>query len=392
MLKTIEQVFRKKILYKLKRRKQVIVSPVVQVENNTVTNIAKEEEPSSLGNTQAYLTTILPINRVPNPWASMQVYRTVDANSPGGDLQADFEKYGVVLIKNLLNQDEVSRYLNDVRKITKLDDEDYVAVVKGEKQSYISPGTINREPALWPVIFNPKLIEILSSLIGEPVKYVGSDSVFVHYSSVGFHRDTDILEEISPWYHQDFKYSYMKTMFYLNDDGRQVNRMGIQPFSHLKNPITPPGWTGTPEELERFPVWIGIEPTDCFIFDPRIKHSGDTLNGPKYAVTFTLAGEGEYTLDTFFISRTRGQLEGYNEYSPEFYQRLEETGLMLNGTKDEALFKRYQNEEKEYIAGRIQWLSENGKITSERKDVFGERLSKGEYLQQPGEPKQIVYF
>lgn len=392
MFKTLERTLRRKVFNKFKKKlrphtlthtPEVLVPPVTEEGVDT---------PNSLGNTRPSLKTKVPINRIPNPWAAVQAYKTIDAHAPVKDYQADYEKYGVVLIKNLLTQEESADFLEKARKLTGICDDDYLPILRNERTTHISPGSMHRNPEFWPLLVHPKLVEIVGSLFGEPPRYVGSDSIFLHYSSIGFHRDTDVLDESCSWYNRDYKYKYMKLMFYFNDDGRQNNRLGIQPFSHFKTPVQPPGWTGTQEELEMFPIWLDVSPTDCLIFDPRIKHSGDTLNGPKYAMTFAYSVESEYTLDAVFLGRTGGQLEGYNEYSPEFLAYLKAHGVMLNEMENQELFKQYEVISKDYIEERIHWLNEHEKISKERKDLLLKRLHAGEPLTPEGETRDIIYF
>lgn len=384
MLKSLERALRRKVFKRRQYAQQALVAQ----------QALQAEEPNSLGAAVPALKEgSAPINRIPNPWGPLQAYKVVDARQPIGDLRADYLRYGVVLIKNLLSLDEVSAYMQIVREVSGLDESDYLPVVRNEKKAYVSPGTLNRTPALWPLAVHPTLVQVLSSVLDEPQpRYVGSDSLFVHYSSVGFHRDTDVMESSNPWSQREFKYTHLKVMFYLNGEGRQVNRLGIQPFSHLAEPVQPPGWTRSQEDLEKFPIWVDIGPTDCLLFDPRLKHSGDVLNAPKFALTFAYSADNDYTLEFVMNSRTVGQLEGYDEYAPEFVDFLKQHQVWLTGMDDSARYREYTERNREQIRARIHWLAENQKITEARRQQFLQRLDAGEPLRPPGEPRDIICF
>jgi hypothetical protein len=282
------------------------------------------------------------------PWATQPTYATVSSYDAIPTLKADYQRYGIIKLKGLLNIDEAAQYLQWVQQITGLDDTSYARIINGDERPYVSPGTVTRHQQLWPLIAHHRLQASLASIIGSQPKHIGRDSVFVHNSSKGFHRDSDVYNAGFTWgLNNEYTvndindHTLCRVMFYFNSNGQPINRLGFVPFSHRHPQPLPEGWNDTVEALDDYPVWLPIEPGDVVVFDPRLRHSGEDLFGPKYSLVMTFGGDCPYNQYNAMESRASGDYLGYNDATPEFIEFLKANNLLLSGFDNDQLLAQY---------------------------------------------------
>lgn len=74
-------------------------------------------------------------------------------------------------------------------------------------------------------------------------------------------------------------------IFYPNGPGRPSTRLFVKPFTHRDTQVPPP--IPHQDSIDDHSIAVDLDPVDCVIFDARMTHTGETLNGPKYMIVLT---------------------------------------------------------------------------------------------------------
>lgn len=272
------------------------------------------------------------IRRAPNPWLLTQTFLDIDAGADGAiaDREA-FRALGVARLRNVVAPDEMSDFVDAAEAATGLGVKEYPQVFQGLRDPVSVVGGVMDNPPFWPLVWNPRLLRRLRSLVGNDLRFVGRDAVAMHTSSYGFHADNRIHSLLHGTdYGTD--HSTTRVIFYLGRPGRPAARFGFQPFSHRvegDRPVPPAVGRGKPA-----PVWLEVPPGDCVVFDDRLVHSGESLQGPKTMVVLTFDRDSESARRSFFEHRILREDAGYNRFPEAFAEGLLAKDLLLSRCLD----------------------------------------------------------
>lgn len=148
------------------------------------------------------------------------------------ELKKDLNKNGYVIIKSLLNKDEVNKFSEIIKKIC------------NQKKAKRVDDLYNYQET-WDYIINKKLLDELKKNISSEIFYM-HDSGISHYekdflevnkNSISWHRDTDSapnIKDVVPYCKNSKYYNVFTAITYVspNNNGGSLN---IIPKSHNKN-------------------------------------------------------------------------------------------------------------------------------------------------------------
>jgi hypothetical protein len=256
-------------------------------------------------------------------------------------LGEQFEAEGYVIIKGLLSPEESAHYRAEIQKLSGVTDAEY-----GKKTFECADGITQNEP-FWPMVYHPRLVEAVRSLLGDEIRYTQHSDLHAHRASKpaapgpasigGWHRDSACRDfNIGPdWDESLGPYRIVRVAIYLQTFAESHSSLGVMPGSHryeerltgndrrlwsrmleaeyrLKRALSKLGVVEEPPYYHPWfqqrnrpasvplltrpstPVWIKTEPGDCIIFNQRLYHSASPITGPKYAMYLSYSPEDEH--------------------------------------------------------------------------------------------------
>jgi hypothetical protein len=244
-----------------------------------------------------------------------------------------FAKDGYILIKKLFSPDEIDHYRGLLIKCSNLNDSSYDG-----KNNWDELDGVSKRKEFWPIIYNEKLLSILSKLVPTTPRYLQYSDLHVHMGGVGWHRDHyinknivgDDLKKIGALRVAMYFQSYQESHFF----------MGVIPGSHIStslfNMLETKLWSIFRKLTGRLPffylslkpMWLKIDAGDCLIFDSRVLHSGSKIVGPKYSI-YTGYGEDNNKLSESQIDYLHGRKDlNYPKCPPELVKILKKKNLL----------------------------------------------------------------
>jgi hypothetical protein len=140
-----------------------------------------------------------------------------------------FREQGYLLIRDVLSQDQVRELRAVVRPMF-----DHEGV---QKHEYISGGALpdlwNRHPELQWLLFLPKTLEILRSLLGQDFVYLRESAA--HLDGFGeWHKDTSQQERAGLRFQWDDDFQMLEFAYYLQDNNPEYGGgLDVEPRSHF---------------------------------------------------------------------------------------------------------------------------------------------------------------
>ncbi len=254
-------------------------------------------------------------------------------------LRDEFEQHGFVVVRGLLSPLDATRYRTAIQELSGLQDADY-----GESV-FTCPDGVTQNRPFWPLIYDPKLLDVLRSLLGPTVRYTQHSDVHVNYASRaadrefagGWHRDSACRDyNVGPdWDESLGPYRVTRVAIYLQTYAESRSALGVVPGSHrfeqrlagndrrlwtrlldaeyrwkravwrmglAEEPYYYHPWFQHRTQPTRWPilcrptepVWIKTEPGDAVIFNQRLYHCATPIAGPKYALYLSYSPEDEH--------------------------------------------------------------------------------------------------
>lgn len=165
-------------------------------------------------------------------------------------------------------------------------------VVHGNKPRQIMPQIADKSSAIRAFLKSPKLVELISSVLGEGYQFIGSDA---NIYDCGTRWHTDLIG-------LPYNCKNIKIIFYLDEAKINEDCFRVIPGSHyhkdqfskrLKKNIREPQAT-LAMDMEDIPCQqISVQPGDAVLFDARIWHAVGYAGNTRRAFSF-LFGDKNY--------------------------------------------------------------------------------------------------
>ncbi len=268
-------------------------------------------------------------------------------------LKRQFEELGFVVIKNLLNTDEVVEYKSKLQKVSGLDD-------KKRTPHFQCPNGVSTNREFWPLIWHPNLLSSVREIFGDDIRYTQHSDLHVHRGEIGWHRDSaDRTYGVGEdWDETNQKYQVARIAIYLQSYAESNSSLVVIPGSHQReyslSPLEKKVWnrlyfpqrviSKTHPWLQSFvrtdkpkyfmqpptqPVYLKTEPGDCVIFNTRLIHSGSPIKGPKYAIFLSYGANNQHAKNHLnYYTNTRQDLD-YQVLDSQLKEQLVQKNLLM---------------------------------------------------------------
>ncbi len=250
---------------------------------------------------------------------------------------------GIVKLSGLFDDDTLSALWQEIQDFTGVRSEDYAGVMDGSRKAYNSPGTVIRNRQFWHLLENDIINDTIKLLVGYEVKFLGLDSMTVHWSSHGLHRDSHVgMEPFTQGFSPaDAPYTVTRALVHVNDPDAAPYEFQFHPASHNIE-LGEMNVHGVPLfDASQICASMLVEPGDCLIFDARLLHTGMPIVSPKCFVTMTYGLPNFYSYDHFFYSRYVRVDQGLTDMPPELVEILRVRNMYLEGSTDESLREEF---------------------------------------------------
>ncbi len=289
-------------------------------------------------------------------------------------LRDEFEHRGYVVVRGLLSFSEADRYRAAIQELSGIHDRDY-----GDRV-FACPDGITQNRQFWPLIDNPRLLEVTRALLGPTARYTQHSDIHVNRAGRaaspmefgGWHRDCACREfNVGPdWDESVGPYRVTRVAIYLQTYAESRSSLGVVPGSHrfeqkllgndrrvwtrvlaaeyrAKRALWQMGLAGEPNYYHPWfqhrtsavrwpifsrpaePVWVKTEPGDAVIFNQRLYHSPSAIVGPKYALYLSYSPEDEHARNHLRYYRYHRSDLSYSPIPEELAQRLRENDLFM---------------------------------------------------------------
>lgn len=262
-------------------------------------------------------------------------------------LREQFQAHGYIVVRGLLSPEEVRFYNDTLETLSGISRGSFNQKVSGRGAhiSWNRPDGVSKTPEFWPVIFNERLLNTVRELLGPEVRYLQHSDLHVGFSAVSWHRDSVNRKfGVGPdWDESTQPYQLVRVGIYLQSLAESNFRLGFIAGSH--RPLPEITWRrrltearlhglGTLSYLSpqvqmwaSNATWIGTEPGDAIIFDPRTLHSGSYITGPKYSLFVAYGRENQHFYNHHnYYRHIRSELN-YQDLEPELVQQLKAADL-----------------------------------------------------------------
>jgi hypothetical protein len=285
------------------------------------------------------------------------------------------EDDGFMVVRGLLSEEEVLRYRHQIQKLSGISDGEF------GQEVFACPDGVSKNREFWPLITNPRLISLLSELLGPTVRYTQHSDLHAHRTG-GWHRDCACRTYgVGPdWAEDGEPYQVTRVAIYLQSYQESGSSLGVVPGSHrFEQPLSNDEWqvwaqaqqkATIPQRIQRklglwkepslperhmvmwthpekvtpsFPVWIKTEPGDCVIFDQRLYHSASAIHGPKYAIYLSYSPENQHARNHMGYYRYFRKDLGYDDLDPDLVEVLNEHKLFMTAPSPEHIDGYFAN-------------------------------------------------
>lgn len=139
----------------------------------------------------------------------------------------DFNKNGYYIIKNLLNEEEISYYIKKLQELSGISDNNCT-------EKWFLANGVSTQKEFWPLIYKNKLINIIKSLLCEDIYYSIHSDLHVNGGGFVWHRDNAFRNYgIGPdWNESEYIYKVVKVAIYLQRFEDSFSALGVIPGSH----------------------------------------------------------------------------------------------------------------------------------------------------------------
>lgn len=174
------------------------------------------------------------------------------------------DKEGYLIISNLLSSEQINDYKEEVNNYIK----NYPTLKNAGGISIPDFISTSHFPKTSSIIYNPKLLEILTDILGTSFRFCSHNDIGIN-RIVGWHKDKlngDVAkyETVNIWEtHNDEKHEIVKVLIYLQDHSNNNDSLHIVPGSHLNPKIETSG-----------SILLHPKVGDIIIFDQRVTHRG----------------------------------------------------------------------------------------------------------------------
>ena len=257
-------------------------------------------------------------------------------------LSSTFETKGYIVIKGLLDKNEVAYYKKELAALAD----------QSPKKSWTWADGLTQNENFWPVIFHDRIRQHINEIFGPQAKFLQHNDLHVGFSSFTWHRDSvnrrfpkgpDFDESQAP-------YRLARVAMYLQEYEQSGFRFGMIPGSHRPDKFMEKADAKRLQQrtstlakasyaisgrdwLEKQADWIATEPGDCVIFDPRVVHTGSRFEGVKYSM-FAAYGVPNihFKRHRYYYCDLREDL-GYKALAPALVEKLKAEGLYAEPEK-----------------------------------------------------------
>lgn len=276
-------------------------------------------------------------------WVIAALTETIKTkNKAMSDLRKEFEQKGFVVLKQVIPQEEIEKYVDALKEVGK----------SKKKESWTIPDGVVQHQEFWPVLFQDKVTNAVKEILGDDIKFMQHNDLHYGYSSFAWHRDS-INRYYDPklpdWQEDDESYQTVRCGFYLQPEEKNFE-LGVLPGSHrmsgylseeefleedkylthFKNLKTKAGFK---DVLKEKAEWIRTQPGDCVIFDPRLIHTGGEFGGIKYSFFVAYGIENRHFKEHYtYYRHLRTDLK-YTPIPAELKEQLKEKGLYASEEK-----------------------------------------------------------
>jgi hypothetical protein len=251
-----------------------------------------------------------------------------------------FADDGFVVVRGMLSPSEAAFY---TERLTQL---------SGGAERWTQPDGVNRNPELWAIIFNERLLAAVRGVLGPDIRYLPHNDLHVGFSSFSWHRDnvTRDFGHGADWDETQDAYRIARVGIYLHRFEESHFKLGIVTRSHRSAPLDAErqrrvrrrtsaaanvlaGLSGV-DIVGTDAEWIATDPGDCVIFDPRCLHTGTKFHGKKYSIFVAYGVENSHFRHHWhYYLKLRSDL-GYGAVPSALADRLRATGLLASEPTD----------------------------------------------------------
>ncbi|MFL5885961.1 MAG: phytanoyl-CoA dioxygenase family protein [Thermoleophilaceae bacterium] len=267
-------------------------------------------------------------------------------NMPEAELRRQFEKEGYIVVRGLLDPDEVERYKVELQRLSGLDDSRFDPDPE-RRESWTKPDGVTTEPTFWPLITDERLTSLVRALLGPNARYTQHSDLHVHHGDPGWHRDSaDRVYGVGrDWDESRAPYAVARVAIYLQSFEQSRSKLGVMPGTHRREPRFAEkerAIMGTLSKLlpkQRRPLtspfvtmrpkWIDTQPGDCVIFNQRLYHSSSITYGPKYSLFMSYGVENEHSVNHRRYYMFERQDLRYGDYPEPLAEELRRNDLYL---------------------------------------------------------------
>ena len=265
-------------------------------------------------------------------------------------LREQLERDGFVVIKGLLNPEEVKYYISKMETLSGIQYDEATTSrgnmgKRGLDQSWYMPDGVTKMRDFWPLITDERLLTAVRELLAPDVKFLQHTDLHVGFSAISWHRDSvcRTFGQGPDWDESDVAYQLVRVGIYLQTYEESHFRLGFIPGSHrpvenitLRHKFNEAKLKSLGalsylfvrfQESASNATWVATEPGDCLIFDPRALHSGSYIIGPKYSIFLGYGVENKH-FDNHqnYYRHIRTELN-YEVPDSELVMQLQEAGL-----------------------------------------------------------------
>lgn len=263
-------------------------------------------------------------------------------NNDLNDQKQSFEKKGYFVIRNLLNKNEVKKYL------------DIISAYNDLNSKWDIPDGITKNENFWGLIVNEKLVASLRSIVGD-VKYTQHSDILVNTTGVSWHRDSAYREfGVGPdWDEKNNVYGIVRVAIYLHQKTLQnpfklgfIQNSHTKEYWHTKYEIILNNLVNTllrklglrlslVKPLRLKVDMLDVNSGDCIIFDQRLYHSPNDYRENKIALFLSYGLNNYHSFNHLKYYRKNRKDLGYLQIFPKnLKKKLLEENLLINVPED----------------------------------------------------------
>lgn len=260
-------------------------------------------------------------------------------------LKEQFDEAGYVVIPSLFSDSEIDEFRAKIQSLSGKQDTDF-DFQKAMRGGWSQPDGVTQNKDFWPLIFHPKLLQHIRSILGENLRYTQHSDLHVHHGTIGWHRDSKdrIFGKGQDWDENLGVYEVARVAIYLQSFKESRFKLGVIPGSHRFESLITKTEIRCWNSLFRWkdggfiapvlsvkPVWIPIDSGDCVIFNQRLYHSGSRTYGPKYSIYLSYGSDNEHSRNhmRYYRHQRKDLSQHYQKPSPQLEEWLRRENLYM---------------------------------------------------------------